>query len=101
MITESSHLITGNDRYEGFGIDIIQEMSKLLGFNYTFEVQADNAYGSFDEATKKWDGMLGKIINGVSLNIFSRFNLMLYERNIDSIRLRSRVVLLPSTVYTM
>ncbi|XP_011157526.3 glutamate receptor ionotropic, kainate 2 isoform X2 [Solenopsis invicta] len=64
MITESSHLITGNDRYEGFGIDIIQEMSKLLGFNYTFEVQADNAYGSFDEATKKWDGMLGKIING-------------------------------------
>ncbi|XP_011872397.1 PREDICTED: glutamate receptor ionotropic, kainate 2-like isoform X2 [Vollenhovia emeryi] len=64
MLKESASVITGNDRYEGFAIDIIQEMSKLLGFNYTFEVQADNVYGSFNNVTKKWNGMLGKIIDG-------------------------------------
>lgn len=76
----------GNDRYEGFAIDIIQEMSKMLGFNYTFEVQTDGAYGTFNNVTKKWNGMLGKIIAEVSRwNIFSRFDFISYEQNIDSI----------------
>ncbi|XP_076658018.1 glutamate receptor ionotropic, kainate 2 isoform X2 [Halictus rubicundus] len=64
MLKESSNMMTGNDRYEGFGIDIIQELSKTLGFNYTFEVQSDNVYGSYSKKLKKWDGMLGKIIDG-------------------------------------
>lgn len=66
MFKESSSIMIGNDRYEGFAIDIIQEMSKMLGFNYTFEVQTDGIYGSFNNVTKKWNGMLGKIIAGVS-----------------------------------
>lgn len=98
MLKESVSVTTGNDRYEGFGIDIIQEMSKILGFNYTFEVQVDKAYGSFNNITKKWDGMLGKIIAGVSRNILPRINFIPYEPYIDS---TSRVVLLPFTVYTM
>ena len=60
MLKESSSEIIGNDRYEGFMIDIIQKMSKILGFNYIFEVQIDEAYGSFNNITKKWDGMLEK-----------------------------------------
>lgn len=66
MLKQSSTITTGNDRYEGFAIDIIQEMSKMLGFNYTFEVQSDNMYGSYNNATGKWNGMLGKIIARVS-----------------------------------
>lgn len=66
MLTESATIMTGNDRYEGFAIDIINEMSKILGFNYTFEVQTDNAYGSLNQTTGEWNGMLGKIIAGVS-----------------------------------
>lgn len=64
MLKQSSDTMTGNDRYEGFGIDIIQELSKMLGFNYTFEVQADSVYGSLSKKTGKWSGMLGKIISG-------------------------------------
>ncbi|XP_061943148.1 glutamate receptor ionotropic, kainate 2-like isoform X5 [Apis cerana] len=64
MLKKSADTMTGNDRYEGFGIDVIQELSKMLGFNYTFEVQADNVYGSYSKKTKKWTGMLGKIIAG-------------------------------------
>lgn len=66
MFKESANMTFGNDRYEGFAIDIIHEMSKILAFNYTFEVQADNAYGKYDEKTGQWNGMLGRIIAGVS-----------------------------------
>lgn len=66
MLKQSSTIMTGNDRYEGFAIDIIQEMSKILGFNYTFQVQSDNIYGSLNKKTGQWNGMLGKIIAGVS-----------------------------------
>ncbi|KAK9303596.1 hypothetical protein QLX08_004759 [Tetragonisca angustula] len=64
MLKKSADTMSGNDRYEGFCIDIIQELSKMLGFNYTFEVQTDNVYGS--KKGKKWTGMLGKIIAGVA-----------------------------------
>ncbi|XP_029035815.1 glutamate receptor ionotropic, kainate 2-like isoform X2 [Osmia bicornis bicornis] len=64
MLKRSADTMVGNDRYEGFGIDIIQELSKMLGFNYTFEVQGDNVYGSYSKQKKKWTGMLGKIIAG-------------------------------------
>ncbi|XP_032677549.1 glutamate receptor ionotropic, kainate 2-like isoform X2 [Odontomachus brunneus] len=64
MLKQSSTTLIGNDRYEGFAIDIIQEMSKILGFNYTFQVQSDNIYGSLNKKTGQWNGMLGKIIAG-------------------------------------
>ncbi|XP_050461377.1 glutamate receptor ionotropic, kainate 2-like [Cataglyphis hispanica] len=66
MLKESANMTIGNDRYEGFAIDIIHEMSKILAFNYTFEVQADNMYGSFNEKTGQWNGMLGRIIAGTA-----------------------------------
>lgn len=66
MVKESASMLSGNERYEGFGIDIIQELSKSLGFNYTFEVQTDSVYGSYINKTGKWSGMLGKIMDGVS-----------------------------------
>ncbi|KAG7201425.1 hypothetical protein KM043_004185 [Ampulex compressa] len=64
MLKESANMMTGNERYEGFAVDIIQEMSKMLGFNYTFEVQEDNVYGSYQKSTGQWNGMLRKIIDG-------------------------------------
>jgi len=66
MLKQSAVKLMGNERYEGFAIDIIHEMSKILGFNYTFEVQSDNMYGSLNKTTKKWDGMIGRIMSGVS-----------------------------------
>ncbi|XP_066583373.1 glutamate receptor ionotropic, kainate 2-like [Prorops nasuta] len=63
FLKESAAMMTGNDRYEGFTIDIIVELSKSLGFNYTFEEQKDNLYGTYSNATGKWNGMLRKIID--------------------------------------
>lgn len=69
MLRESSKKLDGNDRYEGFGIDIIYELAKMNEFNYTFELQLDGVYGSLDKKTGKWTGMMEKIMDGV--NIFN------------------------------
>ncbi|KAL0275560.1 UNVERIFIED_CONTAM: hypothetical protein PYX00_003377 [Menopon gallinae] len=58
MLKEDSRQLSGNDRFEGFGIDLIHELSLMLGFNYTYVVQHD---GNFrvpeqgDEAVERDD----------------------------------------------
>ncbi|KAL4716078.1 hypothetical protein ACJJTC_013855 [Scirpophaga incertulas] len=63
MHKESPAILEGNDRYEGFGIELIEELSKMNGFNYTFEIQADGVYGSYDAKSGKWTGMMEKIMD--------------------------------------
>lgn len=56
---------TGNDRFEGFAIDVIFELSLLLGFDYEFVLQEDNHYGKcINEATNEWDGMINEVMSG-------------------------------------
>lgn len=45
--------VTGNERFEGFGIDIIDELSRLYGFKYNY-IQWDSEYGSYDNKTNSW-----------------------------------------------
>lgn len=65
MLKDSSLQLTGNDRFEGFAIDLIQELSYLLGFKYIFRLQDDAAYGSYNNETKSWNGMIGEVLAGV------------------------------------
>lgn len=66
MLKDSANLLTGNDRYEGFGIDLIHELSLLLGFNYTFTLQEDKVYGSYNNETNQWNGMIRELRDFVS-----------------------------------
>lgn len=65
MRKDSSQTLKGNDRFEGFGIDLIHDISVMLGFNYTFELQLNSKYGSFDNITGKWDGMIAELLEWV------------------------------------
>lgn len=73
MLKETSVKLEGNDQYEGFGIEVIEELGKKLGFSYTFRLQEDNKYGSLDAATGKWNGMILEIMEGVSDSLFSNW----------------------------
>lgn len=64
MLKDSSLELTGNSRFEGFGIDIIHELSLMLGFNYEFRLHTDGKYGSINNVTKEWDGMIREIRDG-------------------------------------
>ena len=41
MLVESHEKLTGNARFEGFAIDLATELSKVLGFNFTFKLVDD------------------------------------------------------------
>lgn len=66
MLKDSAQQLTGNDRFEGIGIDLIHELSLMLGFNYTFQLQEDGVYGSINNVTKEWSGMIRELIDEVS-----------------------------------
>ncbi|CAH0586965.1 unnamed protein product [Chrysodeixis includens] len=52
-LKDSHEKLEGNDRYEGFTIDLIERLSDLLGFSYEFAVE--NNYGSKKKGV--WNGM--------------------------------------------
>ena len=60
MYTESSETKIGNDRFEGFVIDLIRELSEQLGFKYVFKLVGDGKYGVNDNGT--WNGMIGEYL---------------------------------------
>ena len=65
MLKEDSKRLSGNDRFEGFGIELIDELSHQLGFNYTFVVQEDGEYGTCDQQTGACSGMIAEVVAAV------------------------------------
>ncbi|XP_059485780.1 glutamate receptor ionotropic, kainate 2 isoform X1 [Neocloeon triangulifer] len=63
MRKDSSEQLSGNDQFEGYAIDLIEEISKILGFNYTFKLVPDGRYGSLNRETKEWDGMMRELLD--------------------------------------
>ncbi|KAI3379731.1 hypothetical protein SNEBB_004384 [Seison nebaliae] len=59
MIKKDGKNLTGNDKYEGFCIDLLEELSEMCGFNYKIRERADGAYGR--KVNGSWDGMIGEL----------------------------------------
>ncbi|EGT60541.1 hypothetical protein CAEBREN_28776 [Caenorhabditis brenneri] len=51
---------TGENQYEGFCIDLLNEMTKVLKFNYTIIEVQDGTYGIEDESGR-WNGIIGAL----------------------------------------
>lgn len=56
---------TGNNRFKGFCIDLLKEISKLAGFNYVLELVPDGVYGVPDLESNEWSGMVKQLIDKV------------------------------------
>lgn len=67
MLKNSSTKLFGNDRYEGYGIDVIHELSVLLGFKYEFKLHPDTVVGEYDNDTNSWTGIIGELRSEVRL----------------------------------
>ncbi|XP_076302243.1 glutamate receptor ionotropic, kainate 2-like, partial [Lasioglossum baleicum] len=50
-------------RYEGFCIDLIEEIAKLLNFKYEFELVPDGNYGTYNQETKQWNGLIRRLLD--------------------------------------
>lgn len=64
--TEQGEILEGNARFEGYSIDLFEGISKVLGFTYRFDLVPDGNYGSYDEKTKKWNGLVKQLLDRVS-----------------------------------
>nr|XP_027202439.1 glutamate receptor ionotropic, kainate 2-like isoform X2 [Dermatophagoides pteronyssinus] len=60
MYTESSETKIGNERFEGYIIDLVEELSKILGFKYIFKLVDDGVYGTNENG--EWNGLIGEVI---------------------------------------
>lgn len=65
MRDDSPHL-KGNERYSGFVVDLLEKLSRLLKFQYYIKEVEDNQYGTFNESTGAYSGLIGEILLGVS-----------------------------------
>lgn len=59
----SSEQLIGNAQFEGYSVDLIYEISKILGFNYMFRLVPDGRYGSYNNKTREWDGMIKELLD--------------------------------------
>ena len=62
----------GNDRYEGFLIDLLDHIAMKLEFQYELYESPDGNYGSrYDNGS--WNGMIKELIEGVCSNCISTY----------------------------
>ncbi|CAH0390022.1 unnamed protein product [Bemisia tabaci] len=55
--------LTGNERYQGFCIDLLQKISDMVRFDYTIELVPDGKYGVFDYETGEWNGIVRQLMD--------------------------------------
>ena len=55
----------GSISYEGFCIDLLKQLAKMLHFTYEIYLSPDGQYGGITE-NNTWDGMMGELVNKVS-----------------------------------
>ncbi|XP_023380499.1 glutamate receptor ionotropic, kainate 5 [Pteropus vampyrus] len=54
--------LSGNERFEGFCVDMLRELAQLLRFRYRLRLVEDGLYGA-PEPNGSWTGMVGELIN--------------------------------------
>lgn len=64
MLRENRNL-TGNDRFEGFCIDLLRRIAGQIGFQYTIQLVPDNMYGVYDRQKKQWNGIVRELMEKV------------------------------------
>nr|CAD7601759.1 unnamed protein product [Timema genevievae] len=54
----------GNDRFEGFSMDLISEIMTMMNAKgFEFRLASDNNHGSLNKETGKWNGIMKEIID--------------------------------------
>lgn len=53
----------GNDRFEGYSVDLLRLLAAKIKFDYVIELVADNSYGA-RQADGSWNGLMGDLLSG-------------------------------------
>ncbi|XP_048885027.1 glutamate receptor 1a isoform X1 [Brienomyrus brachyistius] len=64
MLKKNHEQLVGNDKYEGYCVELAAEIAKHVGYSYKLEIVADGKYGARDPDSKMWNGMVGELVYG-------------------------------------
>lgn len=67
MYKKNHEQLEGNERYEGYCVDLAYEIAKHVRIKYKLSIVGDGKYGARDPETKIWNGMVGELVYGVSI----------------------------------
>ncbi|XP_054889929.1 glutamate receptor 1a isoform X2 [Poeciliopsis prolifica] len=62
MLKNNHELLVGNDKYEGYIVELAAEIAKHVGYQYKLKIVSDGKYGAKDPETQKWNGMVGELV---------------------------------------
>ncbi|XP_023583372.1 glutamate receptor ionotropic, kainate 2 isoform X4 [Trichechus manatus latirostris] len=71
LFKKSDKPLYGNDRFEGYCIDLLRELSTILGFTYEIRLVEDGKYGAQDDTNGQWNGMVRELIDHKSVLVKS------------------------------
>lgn len=64
--TPSNNELNQNELFEGFCIDILRLIAKMVGFEYNIKLVPDGKYGVYDLETGEWNGIVRELMDKVS-----------------------------------
>jgi len=59
VLEETRDRMAFEERYEGFCVDLIKELAKVVKFKFKFQLEPKGAYGRLKDG--KWDGMIAEL----------------------------------------
>jgi len=62
MITDEN--AEGNDRFDGYLVELVAKISEIANFKYTIYEQPDSKFGLLKDG--EYDGMIGEVVSGVT-----------------------------------
>ncbi|XP_037026038.1 glutamate receptor ionotropic, kainate 2-like [Bradysia coprophila] len=62
-IAKEGEKLEGNEEFEGYSKDVIETLALNIKFSYKLELVDDNKQGSYDKKTKKWNGLVKRLLD--------------------------------------
>ena len=53
---------TGNNRFYGFAIDLLEEVARISKFSYIVDLNPDGVYGVKNPDTGEWNGIVKQLM---------------------------------------
>lgn len=62
---------TGNSRFYGFCVDLLEAVAREVGFSYRLDLVPDRKYGARDPETGEWNGIVRELMRHVWFGLFN------------------------------
>ena len=66
-------LLTGNEKFEGYAVDLLEMIAEKLNVSYRIHIVGDGKYGNRDKITGEWNGMIRELIDQVKCDKITSF----------------------------